>query len=153
MTVREAALEEVRPLRHKVLRAGRPFDSTVSKDDARPEMRHLVAIAGADVVGVVSYFPEPAPSSPGESAIRFRGMAVDPAWQGRGIGRMLMDEVMRRARAAGAVIVWANGRDTAQSFYERVGFSAVGDGFLDSEMHLGHHVVITRIDEPPPGRA
>ena len=151
--MREASLEEVRPLRHRVLRAGRPFEATVSKDDERAEMRHLVAVESGSIAGVVSYFPQAAPTAPGERAIRFRGMAVDPSRQGRGIGRMLMDEVMRRARDAGARIVWANGRDTAQSFYERLGFSAVGDGFLDTEMQLEHHIVIVSVDEPRVERA
>ena len=113
-----------------------------------PNTRHLAArTPEGTVVGVVTLFSEDTPLAPGEPAVRFRGMAVDDPLQGGGIGRALMRAVVRLARERGARVLWANGRDTALGFYERIGFQVVGDGFEDGEMHLGHHVVIARIEE------
>ena len=113
-----------------------------------PDTRHLAAITETcDVAGVVTYFVEDSPLAPGRRAVRFRGMAVDGALQGRGIGRALMRTLVARARDAGAEVLWANGRDGALTFYERIGFRVAGDGFLDDDMQLPHHVVIAGLDD------
>jgi GNAT superfamily N-acetyltransferase len=147
VAVSEVALEVVLPLRHRVLRAGRPREAAHARQDGDPATRHFAALAGGEVVGVVTLFPEDTALAPGERAMRLRGMAVDPAWQGRGIGRKLMRALVDAARSHGVGVLWANGRDTALGFYEGAGFRVVGDGFVDGEMHLGHHVVIAALDE------
>jgi GNAT superfamily N-acetyltransferase len=145
--IREVRVEVVLPLRHTILRAGRPPESAHAKQDSAPRVRHLAAYAGPQVVGVVSQFPEDTALAPSSPAERFRGMAVDPAWQGRGVGRALMRAVADLAKARGAEVLWANGRDTALGFYTSIGFRVAGDGFVDGEMHLRHHVVIAGIHE------
>ncbi|HEY4868846.1 MAG TPA: GNAT family N-acetyltransferase [Candidatus Dormibacteraeota bacterium] len=145
--IREVAVDVVLPLRHAILRAGRPLESAHARQDDAPGTRHLAAYAGPRVVGVVSQFPEDTALAPSSPADRFRGMAVDPAWRGHGVGRALMRAVADLAKTRGAEILWANGRDTALGFYTSIGFRVAGDGFVDGEMHLGHHVVIAGIDE------
>jgi GNAT superfamily N-acetyltransferase len=147
VSIREVAVEAVLPLRHEVLRATRPFDSAKAKQDRDPATLHLAAFVDDSIVGVLTQFPDATSLAPGAVAERFRGMAVAPWWQGRGIGRQLMRAVRDLARARGADLLWANGRDTALPFYESLGFHVVGEGFVDNEMHLGHHVVLARIDE------
>ena len=66
-------------------------------------------------------------------------MAVLDDVQGRGVGRHLVAEGVRRARDAGAAEVWANARDTALSFYEQCGFVVEGDGFVTPDTALPHH--------------
>ena len=78
----------------------------------------------------------------GRRAAQLRGMAVDTAHQGRGIGRQLLDAAMERLRNAGFEVLWANARDTALPFYRRVGMEVVGEGFLTSDTKLPHHVVV-----------
>ena len=145
--IRDVAVEVVLPLRHAILRAGRPAEAAHAKQDGATGTRHFAAYAGVRVVGVVSQFPEASELAPARRAERFRGMAVDPAWQGRGVGRALMRAVVDLAKARGAEVLWANGRDTALGFYTSIGFRVAGDGFVDGEMHLGHHVVIAGVDE------
>ncbi|HEX6539441.1 MAG TPA: GNAT family N-acetyltransferase [Candidatus Dormibacteraeota bacterium] len=140
-------MERILPLRARMLRAGRPPEAARSRQDAIATTRHLAAITrdGA-VAGVVTYFPAETPLDPGRRAMRFRGMAVDDGLQGRGIGRALMRELVARARKDGVEVLWANGRDGALGFYERIGFRVAGDGFLDDDMQLPHHVVIADVD-------
>lgn len=148
MTVREASLETILPLRARILRAGRPLASARSRQDALEGTRHLAAITeSGEVAGVVTYFLADSPLAPGQRAVRFRGMAVDDRLRGSGIGRALVRQVVAGARDAGADILWANGRDSALSFYERIGFRVEGDGFLDDDMQLPHHVVIAGLDD------
>lgn len=135
------------PLRARILRAGRPPATARSRQDGLATTRHLAAVtADGAVAGVVTYFPADTPLEPGRRAMRFRGMAVDDAMHGRGIGRALMRELVVRARHGGVDVLWANGRDGALGFYERIGFRVAGDGFLDDDMQLPHHVVIADVD-------
>lgn len=66
---------------------------------------------------------------------RLRGMASEPALQGRGVGGRVLDfgiaEIARRLAARGepSAALWCNGRTGAQRFYERHGFRAVGEVF------------------------
>jgi ribosomal protein S18 acetylase RimI-like enzyme len=56
-------------------------------------------------------------------------VAVDDGLRGRGAGRLLVEEFVDRARAAGAneVRLVTEASDGASSFYERLGWSAVGE--------------------------
>jgi ribosomal protein S18 acetylase RimI-like enzyme len=61
-------------------------------------------------------------------------LAVDPAWQGRGIGRRLLATALERLRALGAPRVRLEVRPdnlVARRLYESVGFRRVGD-YADS---------------------
>ncbi|MGH7686895.1 MAG: GNAT family N-acetyltransferase [Candidatus Dormibacteria bacterium] len=140
-------VEDILPLRARILRAGRPVESARSLQDGLAATRHLAAFtASGGLGGCVTYFWEDTSLAAGRRALRFRGMAVDDPLQGLGIGRALMRELVARARGMGAQVLWANGRDGALGFYERIGFRVAGDGFLDSEMRLPHHVLIADVD-------
>jgi GNAT superfamily N-acetyltransferase len=69
-------------------------------------------------------------------------MAVDPAYQGKGIGRLVLDAATAAAEAAGAPIIWANGRVTAMAFYQRLGWEAVGEVFSYGPAELAHLVIV-----------
>jgi len=69
-------------------------------------------------------------------------MAVIDSHQGRGLGRALLDDAVRRLRAMGATVLWCNARDTAMKFYADNGFVVVGDGFNTDETGLPHHVMV-----------
>ncbi len=140
-------LDAVLPLRHSVLRAGRPLESAISRSDSSPETVHLGAYVDGDLAGVVSTFPEDCDLAPGRRGEHFRGMATHPSWRGRGVGEALMRAVAMLAREHGADVVWANGRDSALGFYERMGFTVEGQGFEDDVMHLGHHAVVASVED------
>ncbi len=139
-------MEAVRPLRHSVLRQGRPPDTVRVARDDDPATWHLAAFDGETVVGVITLFPEISTHTAGERAERFRWMAVDPAWQGRGVGRALLHEAATRLRRDGVQLMWAHGRDSAQGFYERIGFAVHGDGFIDPDTGIGHHIVVASVE-------
>jgi len=140
-------VDAVLPLRHSILRAGREREAAHAKQDALPGTRHLAACANDVVVGVATHFPDDTPLAPERRGERLRGMAVDEAWRGRGVGRALVRAVVDAARDRGADILWANARDSALGFYTVIGFHVEGDGFVDDVMHLGHHVVLASLDE------
>lgn len=61
---------------------------------------------------------------------------VDPAALQRGVGRLLLDEAHRRARAAGLPSVRVTAALNAVAFYERCGYQALGEvTYLSSGGH------------------
>jgi GNAT superfamily N-acetyltransferase len=52
---------------------------------------------------------------------------IEPAWIGRGVGRMLFEHVKERARALGAKRLEWEAEPNARGFYERMGGSYVRD--------------------------
>ena len=59
-------------------------------------------------------------NSPTEAQVRY--MAVDPAFQGCGVGKGLLDALEVRARSLGCRIITLNSRDSARRFYENQGY-------------------------------
>jgi predicted N-acetyltransferase YhbS len=135
--VRRATADEVRPLRLGVLRPNAPLEPAAY--DLDPATVHLAAFDGERVVGCVSVFPNPHDGV--TDAWQLRGMAVDPAYQGQGVGRRVLDAATAEVAAAGAPLIWAYGRVSALGFYELMGWRAVGEEFRYGPAELPHYVI------------
>jgi predicted N-acetyltransferase YhbS len=144
--VRRAAAEEVRTLRRDVLRPGGTLEPPPY--DLAPATLHIGAFDDGVAVGCVTIFPAPFVDEP--LGWQLRGMAVDPAYQGRGIGRLVLDAAAEAAEAAGAPLLWANGRLRVMAFYERAGWTSMGEIFLYGPANLEHMVIVRRLS--PDGR-
>lgn len=59
-------------------------------------------------------------------------MAVLQFWRRRGVGTALMRHVLAAAREAGFATVELAAQSHALQFYERFGFAALGDEFMDA---------------------
>jgi ribosomal protein S18 acetylase RimI-like enzyme len=115
---------------HYVPRVGRepaPMTADYAALVAAGEVR--VAVDGTSVVGVLVLRPVP-------GAMHLENVAVDPAVQGRGIGRLLVEHAEHEAREAGlpAVELYTNARMTENvALYPRLGYVETGrrsdDGF------------------------
>jgi len=119
---RRATSAEVLPLRHRVLRPGRPWEAAILDGDDEPEARHWVAERRGQVVGVVSLHRRPWPEGRGPQW-RLRGMAVDPDWQQRGIGTAMLLAIHAEVDAP----LWCNARVTAVPFYQKHGWTVHSD--------------------------
>jgi ribosomal protein S18 acetylase RimI-like enzyme len=77
---------------------------------ARAEVSEvLVAVDQGRVIGCVTFVPDgasPLAEQLGDGECQIRMMAVDPAYQGRGIGQVLLDAALDRARALGREAVF-----------------------------------------------
>jgi len=72
---------------------------------------------------------------------QLRGMAIDQSLQSTGLGAELLLYGIHIAQRNGAGIVWARARDSALRFYERNGFTTLGDAFTDEATGMSHHLV------------
>lgn len=82
------------------------------------------AFVGSLLVGSVRTFPVRAGSG---TALALGPLAVEPAFEGRGIGAALMERALGGARDAGAGLVLLVGDEP---YYARFGFRQVPDGHL-----------------------
>jgi GNAT superfamily N-acetyltransferase len=97
----------------------------VARWSERPLDGAVVAEVEGRVVGVVQIGPSP--DAPGIGLLR--GLYVDPAAQGAGLGTSLYDFACERLRAAGyaEAVLWVfEGNGHARGFYERRGWVADG---------------------------
>ncbi len=134
--------ETIRPIRHAVLRPGRPYEETRFALDELDDAYHAGAFREERLVGIISLYPESRDGSLRQGDWRIRGMAVLPEEQGKGLGARLLEAAVEHARSHGARSVWCNARTSALGFYERAGFSVEGDEF--DIPGIGPHYVLKR---------
>jgi GNAT superfamily N-acetyltransferase len=126
--IRIVELEPIIDLRWRILRAGLDRSTAYFDGDREPTTRHLAAFSNGTVVGCATILQRPWQD---RAAWQLRGMAVEPRFQGRGIGTMLLMEIesiVRRERHS--LQLWCNARTPATAFYEKMGWSRVGDEFV-----------------------
>ena len=120
---KEYALEK--ELRDRVLRM--PLGLHLSEQDLRDEDQqvHLVAMNGQGrVIGCVLV-------AFSRNAAKVRQLAIDGACQGRGIGTELMKRAEQAIRARDIRSATLHGRVTARSFFEKLGYTAASDVFIE----------------------
>ncbi len=136
----------VRPLRHEVLRPGRPGAEADFDGDDDPRAGHVVVRApegrlppeGDDVVqgatnevlAVGSVMPAAPPWEPGRTdGWRIRGMATRPSARGQGLGRAVLEALAGHVARHGGGLLWCNARTGALGLYEGAGFTGRGEAF------------------------
>lgn len=139
--IRVVAADAIRPIRQRVLRPHQAIEDLVYPGDDVADTFHLAVVDPAGrVLGIVSFYHEPHPLDPEPSDWQLRGMAVEPALQGRGLGVQLVQAGINRVRELGGKRLWCNARVSAQRFYEKLGFVATGDEFHIEQ--IGPHYVM-----------
>jgi GNAT superfamily N-acetyltransferase len=136
--------QDILPIRMKVLREGTPSQDPRYTEDDWEITTHLALYQHDEIVGTSSWltniFPLPHAHS-NNFDTRLRGMAIDQSLQSTGLGAELLLYGIHIAQRNGAGIVWARARDSALRFYERNGFTTVGDAFTDEATGMSHHLV------------
>ena len=139
--IRPISTDEVRPLRHRVLRPGQAFEETLYPGDDLADTVHLGAFDGDRLVGIASLYRESRPGGP-DGGWRLRGMATDAGVRGAGFGAALLAGCIEHVAAAGGTELWCNARMAAVGFYRRAGFDVVSEEF--DVPGIGPHVVMVR---------
>jgi GNAT superfamily N-acetyltransferase len=142
--VEEVPTSEVLVLRMAVLRDGTPSqDPRYADDDTEGSVNLGIRESGL-LVACSTWLPRPWPLDQTAPATQLRGMAVAKHLQSKGLGNILLQAGITRAKTLESTYVWARARDRALYFYERNGFETIGDQFIDEASGLGHHLVILK---------
>jgi GNAT superfamily N-acetyltransferase len=157
----------VLPLRHAVLRTGRPWADALYELDEHPLSAHFAAFPRAGpgaapgaaqgaasgeaiVLAAGSVLPE-APDWEADwledegLAWRVRGMATRRDLRGSGLGSRVLTSLLAHVRTSGGGLVWCTARLGALSLYERAGFAARGEPGLIAGLGA-HQTMWTQVD-------
>lgn len=116
-------------LRRQVLR--RPLGLDFTEEELAAEHVQLTAvISKGSVIACAMMTPQE------DGNYKVRQVAVDPGWQGKGLGRLVMLFCEEIASQRGAHHVVLHARETAVPFYLAIGYEVVGDPF--EEVGLPH---------------
>jgi predicted GNAT family N-acyltransferase len=112
-------------LRDRVLRAPLGLAFPAAELAAEAAQWHLALWQGERLLACLVLVP----LSGGE--VKMRQVAVEPAWQGRGLGRRLVEEAERLARERGCTRMTLHARATAVAVYLHLGYESVGAPFTE----------------------
>jgi GNAT superfamily N-acetyltransferase len=129
LEIRLITAAETIPLRHSVLRAGRPVEQARFAGDDHQSTVHFGAFNDGALLCIASLFSSSFPGEEGVAAFQLRGMATDPGARGLGLGTAVVEACVAYAREKGSQMLWCNARTTAAGFYSRLGFETVGNEF------------------------
>lgn len=120
-------------LRRRVLRE--PLGLVYQQADLDREWSEIfiVALALREVVGTLQL------KRLGGGEMKMRQVAVAPESQGKGIGRRLVQAAEEWCKDNGMVRICLAARDSAVPFYERMGYEATGEPFM--EVTLPHRLM------------
>jgi GNAT superfamily N-acetyltransferase len=133
-TIRVITPAEAFLMRRYLLRPMLPAHRSRYAGDDHPAAIHLGAFADlggrAELVGIVSLLPHTQEGDIDTRVYQLQGMVTLPAVRNQGVGAQLAKHGIALLRERAADQVWCNGRTPAASFYERLGFRAVGEEFI-----------------------
>lgn len=140
----DADLDAVYDLRHEVFVVGQGVPVELERDELDAVADHAVALRDGSVVGTgrlvdgrIDEQGRLEPGSPGTVGTIGR-MAVTDGVRRGGVGRALLDLLVARAAERGLPEVELHAQVHARSFYERAGFSAFGEVYLEAGIeHIG----------------
>jgi RimJ/RimL family protein N-acetyltransferase len=141
--VRAATTADEEPLTALDRAAWTPFSSPGPRDEAAPLFNErtshedvLVAVVDGELAGYIRLNRATRFQS-SDHVLTVNGIAVDPAHQGRGVGRVLIDAAIAEARRRGArrlTLRVFSPNERARRLYESAGF--VVEGVLREEFFL-----------------
>ena len=122
--------QQIWQLREDVLRI--PIGLSLKNEDLSMDAEDVIFIAknADEVMGCLMLHRLDA------TTIKFRQMAVYDAWQGTGIGRLLMEAAEKYAFEQGYSKVSLHARKIVSGFYQRLGYICIGNEF--EEVGISH---------------
>jgi GNAT superfamily N-acetyltransferase len=133
IAISRVSIDVVIGLRHRLLRAGLPFEAAQFPGDADAATWHVGLFhsrpfnENAPLVSCASFMRN---AYKGESAWQLRGMCTDDQHQGRGFGGKLLDCAEAAiVKESDVRLFWCNARVPAIPFYERHGWTVDSEEF------------------------
>lgn len=128
METRRASLDEILPLRHRILRTGFPYDAARFPEDGDQGTIHYGLFIEDEVKVCLTLIPN---QLDGKKAWQLRGMAADVRVQGKGLGGRLVNFALKDALREGySSIFWCNARKAATRFYSQNGWKIISEEFM-----------------------
>jgi len=116
-----ATLEDIIPIRHQVLRKGRPIETASFIEDQLESTLHFgIYTEQNKIICCLTITPN---IYKGIEAWQLRGMATHHDAQGKGIGSQLVKQSIEFVQhKENKALMWCNARESAVRFYEKLGW-------------------------------
>ena len=102
---------------------------------------HFVAVEDGNVIGCVVLVP----LDNGVHKAQLMQMAVEGNQQGKGIGKLLVNELLSFCKSKGIAEVTCHARETALKFYLNLGFEVYDEPFIEVGIKHYHMRIISEI--------
>ena len=126
--LRPITATETWPVRHPVLRKGRPLEDVYMEADEKVTTFHLGIFYKNKIVGVASFMEDTHLEFKGIQS-RLRGMAVLPEFRKKGLAELLLKKGEELLIQKGRTLLWFNARIVALNFYKTLGYKTIGTEF------------------------
>ncbi|GAA0873211.1 hypothetical protein GCM10009117_23580 [Gangjinia marincola] len=143
LSIKAVDSKETYPVRHPVLRKGRPIEDCAFEGDDEITTLHLALFFKERMIGVITLIDRRNPTLPFGRQYQLRGMAIIEEYQRKGLGNLLLKESEIRLTKALTNIIWFNAREKAIPFYERAGYKTIGERFEIEGIGMHHCMVRT----------
>ena len=118
------------PLRHEMLRRGKPFETCYFDGDNSEGTFHLGAIVDNEIIGIISVYEKDLTQFKNSKGAQFRGIAVALKHQRKGVASKLINCAEKETKKRmNPKYIWLNGRISANNLYLGRGFDLIGDPF------------------------
>ena len=133
INTKDPLYQQERELRNKVLLRpiGIPDHAWEMNDETS---WHFVAVQNEEVIGCVVLFPL---DNSGQQT-QLKQMAVENNYQGKGIGKLLVNELLSFCKMKGIKEVVCHARDNSVKLYLSLGFEIYGDSFVEVGIPHSH---------------
>ena len=124
------------PVRHEVLRKGKPIETCQFKGDDDENTIHFGLYQNERLIGIISIFKEKNDLFSETNQFQIRGMAVLEEFQGKGFGAELVKEAENHCINLNTDLIWFNARENAVPFYKKLDYTILGDSFLITDVGI-----------------
>jgi GNAT superfamily N-acetyltransferase len=128
------------PVRSAVLRQGKPIETCSFLGDDAVGTTHFGLYIENNIIGVASVFTSNNENFDIKNQLQLRGMAILKEYQNMGFGKLLIEEIFNFIESTQVELLWFNARETAVSFYEKLGYIKKGNSFEIPE--IGTHFLM-----------
>ncbi len=123
LKIKNIQASETWGLRHRVMSPNRPFDAIkLPKDE---DGLHFGLFQEEKLISVISFFVD-------DKTAQFRKFATEISEQGKGYGSILLKHIIEESIHKNVENLWCNARVSALGFYQKFGFEAVSETWMDN---------------------
>ena len=128
------------PVRSAILRQGKPIETCSFLGDETDGTTHFGLYIENNIIGVASVFTSKNENFDIKTHLQLRGMAILKEHQNMGFGKLLIEDIFSFIESTQVELLWFNARETAVSFYEKLGCFKKGNSFEIPE--IGTHFLM-----------
>lgn len=135
--VKQVQVEDIIPIRHCVLRKNKPIEDCYFTGDHHIDTYHLGVFLLNKLAGICTLVQNQKEINNFNFTHQLRGMAILPEYQGKYLGKELLDFLPDFLKQKNIAKVWCNARIHAVPFYQKNGYTCIKKPF--DIQYIGMH--------------